>query len=119
VRTSSAIILLVLFVLGGCASVADPRQSAFVTLFEPTGELNSTAFKAALEARFIPGSQIKLLVDYAHSMNANWCSAPDAGGVMTCEAEIETCASAWSAKLTANAEVIQTIKFAVGPVVCD
>jgi hypothetical protein len=118
-RASLVSVLLLLSFLGGCASVATPRKSAFLTLFDPTGKLNIAAFQAALEARFVPGSQIKLLMDYAHSMDGFGCSAPDADGAMTCNAEIETCEYGWNAQLKVSAGVIQAIEFKVGTVICD
>jgi hypothetical protein len=118
-RASSVPVLLLTHFLGGCAAVATPQKSAFLTLFEPTGKLNIAAFQAALEARFIPGSQVKLLMNYAHSMDGFGCSAPDADGAVTCDAEIENCAYGWNAKLNVSAGVIQAIKFQVGTVICD
>ncbi len=120
-RAPLVLVLLLVYFLGGCASVANPRQSAYLTLFDPIGKLNTAAFQAALEARFVPGSGIKPLVDYTHSMDGfeGSCSAPDADGAMTCEAEIERCEYKWSATLKVSDDIIQTIKFDLWTVICD
>jgi hypothetical protein len=114
-----SVVCLALASLSGCASVADPKQAAYLTLFEPSGDLNTKAFQAALESRFVAGSQVTELLRYVDSMYGGWCSSLNADGTLTCEGEIESCGYVFRSDAKIVGDVIGSIEFSVGPLICD
>ena len=117
-----ALALLVVVVtmwIAGCATTPSAGEVAYRTLFEPNGAINVPAFKAALEARFTPGTTAANLVAYIRAQPRGTVYLDSGGRAEKVMFEPVPCVVDIVAELKVSGEEIERITFSSGQVICD